>query len=339
MGDREIGHLEWRRRLRPRQHSGMTAVALVAAAALCGCSAATHPGVETDDQDKPARRPTEKSAVAAAGAPAGADVEWGETRGSNGVGAAIHATSMQSDFAANRLAPEPAVMPAADPIAYLREAESRAAKLTEYCATFVRQERLGLIPALAREERIASSFKTDPVSVKFAWENPSSEFREALYVAGQDNGRVALLRRKGLLGLRPSIERYDPGLAVTFGKSRNSITDFGLYRMIHRTLRRYANAAQHGGATIRYIGLAVVEGIPVNHFELTYPKDDPFPNKRQDLYIDAASGLPLGTRLWLPNNQLDALYYYLDVRVPPTPLADDVFTIREPARRDKVSKT
>ncbi len=217
--------------------------------------------------------------------------------------------------------------PQRDPIAFLQAVESRAAALRQYRVTFVRQERLGVVPSLQPVERMTTWFRAEPFSVKFEWQGDDSEFREAAWVDGQHDGKVLLLRRHGLLGFKPGIERHDPQAAVTFGKSRNPITDFGLYRMIHRTLLRIDGAKRFGGADVRYVGTSELEGVQAHHFEIAYPKEDEFPNKRQDLYIEAASGLPVGVYLWLPNGDLDAMYLYLERQALDAPLDEQVFAI------------
>jgi len=218
-----------------------------------------------------------------------------------------------------------------DPLAYLRQVEERAARLQQYRLTFWRQERLGLAPRLGELERITVDYRKSPFSVKFVWLDDDSEYTQVVYVHGKNDNKVVLLPRRGLFGLKPAPGRFRPEDAVAFGKSRNVITDFGLHRMIQRTLKRIADAVSHGGAKLRYVGLELLEGRPAHRFELQYPKADIYPNKRQDLYVDAQTELPLGTYLWLPNGDLDALYLYLDLREYETPPGDEMFTIVQDA--------
>lgn len=226
----------------------------------------------------------------------------------------------------------------ADPIGYLREAERRAGVLREYHVTFVRQERLGLVPSLRPAERIAADFRVSPLSVKFVWMDPDSEYRECVFFAGRNDDKVVLLARRGLLGLPAQPAAYDPMDGVRFWRTRNPITDFGVHRMIVRTLKRYDDAAALGGARLTYVGQRMVENTLVRHFEVHYPKADPFPNKRQDLFIEVASGVPVGTNLWLPDGKLDATYLYLDRQVPAAPMADELFTLTKPAGRSRKGK-
>lgn len=228
----------------------------------------------------------------------------------------------------------------ANPLAYLRDSERRAAGLTQYQLLFMRQERLGLVPSLRPAERMRADFRAEPFSVKFTWVGEDSEYRECVYFAGRNDNKVVLLPRRGLLGLPASPGSFDPMDGVRFWKTRNPITDFGVHRMIVRTLKRIEDAAPHGGAKLRYVGLRDLEGTPARHFEMLYPAGDAFPSKRQDLFVEVASGIPLGTHLWLPSGELDATYLYLERRVPAKPLGDDVFTLSHPPKgRGRATKT
>lgn len=220
-----------------------------------------------------------------------------------------------------------------DPMAYLRDVARRAATLEQYQVTFVRQERLGAIPTLHAVERINAWFRAQPFSVKFEWQDDDSEFRQAAYVAGSEKDKVLLLRRMGLFGMKLGVERYNPQDSVTFGKTRNPVTDFGLDRMMQRTLKRLEDAKHFGGANVRYLGVETLEGTPAYHLRSEFPAEDQYPNKRTDMYVERSSNLPLGVYLWLPNGDLDAMYLYLDRQIPAAPLADEVFTIQRPASK------
>ncbi|MCK6486320.1 MAG: DUF1571 domain-containing protein [Phycisphaerae bacterium] len=221
---------------------------------------------------------------------------------------------------------------AEEPMAYLRQAERRCAPLDQYRVTFHRQERLGLIPRLAELERMDAVYRARPLSVKFTWLDADSEYREALYVEGQHEDKVCLLPRNGMFGLPPVVSRFRPEDAMAFGKARNSIKDFGVHRMLVRTLKRINDARSLGDVSLKYVGRRDLESIDVYHFEARYPQRDPYPNKRQDLFFEVARGLPVGTMLWLPSDELDALYFYLNLTTPSAPFGDDVFTISGPAQ-------
>lgn len=228
---------------------------------------------------------------------------------------------------------------AESPMAYLRQAERRCAPLDQYRVTFHRQERLGLIPRLAELERMDAAYRARPLSVKFTWLDSDSEYREALFVEGRHDDKVCLLPRRGLFGLPPAVAQFRPEDAIAFGKARNAITDFGVHRMLVRTLKRIHEASSQGDVSLKYVGRRDLESVDVYHFEVRYPQRDPYPNKRQDLFFEVARGLPVGTMLWLPSDELDALYFYLNLTAPAAPFGDDVFTIgAPPGAKSKLTK-
>ncbi|MCK6457329.1 MAG: DUF1571 domain-containing protein [Phycisphaerae bacterium] len=228
---------------------------------------------------------------------------------------------------------------AKDPFAYMQRVRDHARAQRQYRLDFYRQERLGLVPTLRKMERIRASFRAEPFSVHFQWLDDDSEYVEAAFVRGRHENKVLLLPRIGLFGLPPAVARYNVQDAVTFQKARNPITDFGVARMMDRTLERIERAK--GKAEIRYRGVerAGSRQQPAHRIELKFPRSDPYTNKRMDLYIDPRTDLPVGVYLWLPNGDLDAMYLYEamdgDVR-----LADADFQIKtRPGKKPSATKT
>jgi len=224
-------------------------------------------------------------------------------------------------------------VPYPDPIAYFRQAERRAAALVAYRCTLVRQERLGLFARLSEPQRLAAIYRSNPLAVRFDWMDPASDLAQASFIRGRYDDRVSLLPRRGFLGLPPVVSRFPPQDAITWGKARNAITDFGVHRMLARTLDRLEQSPRWGGAKVRYVDRVRVERTEALHFEILYPAADTWPNKRQDLLFDVARGLPLGTSLWLPDGRLDAAYFYMNLTPLPAPPPDGEFEITPPARR------
>lgn len=216
-----------------------------------------------------------------------------------------------------RVAETPATSdPQASAVGYLKHVGDKTKELTQYRVTFIRQERLGVVPVLRKEEKIAAAFRAEPFSVHFKWLETDSEYAQAAFVRGQNQDKVLLLPRKGLLGLPATVGKFNPQDAVTFQKSRNPITDFGLARMMERTLKRIEDAERGGGATVVYRGVepAGTQKRPAHRFSISLPKSDPYTNKQMELFIDQQTELPLGAYMRLPDGKLDAMYLYEDVQ-------------------------
>jgi hypothetical protein len=219
---------------------------------------------------------------------------------------------------------EPAKASAPDPMQLMREVLARCEALPGYEIVFHRQERRGLLAKLADWEDIRVQYRKQPSSIKMVWLNPESEYAEAVYIEGANDGKVTVLARKGLFGLPASPVSVAPELAVQMGKSLRPISDFGLAAMLRRTLIRIEEAKQSGGAIVTYEGQVPVEklGTRAHHVLVLYPQG--FGQAaRQDLYINIETGYPDGTYLWLPNGDLMAAYLYEmpAIAVP----SDDVF--------------
>jgi hypothetical protein len=211
---------------------------------------------------------------------------------------------------------------AANPVKFLEESLEEARKIKAFTATFQRQERLGLLRELKPQENIAAEYRDRPFSVRFTWQDEESEYRQCVYVKGKHDGKVLLLPRKGAMGQPPKTQAYPPSFAMLFAKSRNPITDFGVRRLLERTLDRIAKAEKVGEVSIKLRDPTEIgpDKEPCFYLELRYPAGDPFPCKLQDLYISARTKLPVATYLWLPGKiercdaTLDGMYVYSNLR-------------------------
>lgn len=204
-----------------------------------------------------------------------------------------------------------------DPVAFLREVAGRTSQLRQYRLTFYRQERLGLPPRLGSMEEIRTSYRQEPFSAKFEWDSPDMPYFESLYVKGQNKDQLIVRERKGAFPLVPPMVRtMDILFPVKIGKAKNPITDFGLQRIMERTLLPFDTPEMAKGMTIRYEGLVDLEPMrrSTHHLRIDRPRTPGLAYTRQDLYFDAETLLPAGTDLYLPGEVLDARYRYADVR-------------------------
>jgi uncharacterized protein DUF1571 len=205
-----------------------------------------------------------------------------------------------------------------NPIEYLQESLAETQRLRFFTTHFQRQERLGLIPQLKEQENIRAEFRNEPFSVKFTWMDEDSEYQQCVFVKGQNDNKVMLLPRKGILGQPPGVQKYPASYAVLFQKARNPITDFGPRRMMERILDRIEKAEKVGEVSIKLMGAVEIgpRKEPCFHLELRYPPKDQFACKLQDLYISIKTKLPVATYLWLPAKEerteasLDGMYAY-----------------------------
>ena len=222
----------------------------------------------------------------------------------------------------------------ADPMRFFEQTLAKTRRLKTLRMKFQRQERLGVFGELRPIEHIAAEYRDQPFSVRFTWTDKGSDYLQCVYVEGENGNRVALLPRKGLFGLPPSVGNYDPQLGVTFSKTRNPITDFGPRRLMERTLDRIKKAEPFGGVDIKLLGIKEIGPAkePCYQFQLVFPPKDEYAAKLQDLYIHTETGLPVATFVWkgkgLDRNSdtLEAMYLYGEIE-PNVPLSDPPFVI------------
>jgi hypothetical protein len=223
-----------------------------------------------------------------------------------------------------------------DPRGYLEDCLERCKEHPQYSLTLYRQERLGLIPALQQPEYIHVLYRARPLSIKMAWLDPGSESAQALYVEGQDERRMQLLPRRGPFGLPPAVMALDLDAPILWGKAKRRITEFGLARMLERTLEALDRRDQGNPPTIRYLGLKDLEQLdqPAHQLRIDYPPESGAKHAVQDLFIGADTKLPAGTFLWLAGEQLDAAYLYSELDLTPN-LKDEDFAINPGAARTR----
>lgn len=235
----------------------------------------------------------------------------------------------------------------ADPMAYMNKSLTEARKVKTARMNFQRQDRVGLVPELRPMERMRTNFREQPFSVRFTWQEEDSEYLQAVYVDGVNDNKVALLPRKGLFGSKPSVVSYPASFAVAFGKSKKPITDFGPRLMLERLFDRIEKAKPLGGTKIRHVGVAKVGPgeEECHHIELLFPKNDEFPCKLLDLYVNIHTRLPVAVYLWLTEEKrertdqtLDAMYIYGQMETNIT-LSDNDFVIdAQPKQKKKAPR-
>ncbi len=204
----------------------------------------------------------------------------------------------------------------ADPVAYLRDVYEHCDALEQYRLLFYRQERLGtLFPTLGPMEEIRATFRKDPFSVKFEWDDPRSSYCESVYVAGRSDNKLIVRERHGIFPFPPQVRIIDPSLPAKIGKARNPITNFGLAQVTRRILRLFDDPELVKVLTTGYRGLVDLEPMhrPAHHLRIEQLPFKGYRHTQRDFYIDAETLLPAGVDLWLKPGQLDARYRYTAV--------------------------
>jgi hypothetical protein len=220
-----------------------------------------------------------------------------------------------------------------DPRAYLERVASNCRKLGCYELQLTRYERRGLLQQMYGPERIACWFRRRPFSVRMKWLDETIKYGESVYVEGQQGSKVRFVTRWWSPPLLPppGINRIDPQASVTWGESKHPITDFGLERLMERTLVSTQKAGDD--VVLSYMGLEVLPQTEttVHHLHLAYSENF-LRVPIQELYVDVATDLPAGTVLKFGSGRIDAAYYYEKLNTS-VRLTDDDFVL--PAEREE----
>jgi len=227
-----------------------------------------------------------------------------------------------------------------DPVGYLRRLYQRCDALEQYRLKFYRQERLGLIPSLGEMEEIDAAFRKEPFSVKFEWADPKMPYFESVYAAGQNDNKLLVRERRGILLAPPQLRAVDVDLPVKLGMAKNPITAFGLANIAYRTLAPFEDEKLKKVMTVNCEGIVDLEptGQRAYHLVIERPPTKGYRYTRQDFYVDVSTGWPAGTDLWLKDGQLDARYRYAAVNTD-VELTDQDFKTKPPASQPGKTRT
>lgn len=199
-----------------------------------------------------------------------------------------------------------------DPVAALRVVRDRCAALKQYKLVFYRQERLGLLGQMGKTEKVNATFRAEPFSVKFEWPDEDMQLYESVYVRGQNQDKLILRERHGYFPFPAQVRVVDVMFPGKVGMAKNPITDFGLLRVVERSLIPFDDPAVRPLMTVTYEGTTTITptGQTAHYIKITRPKMKGYAYTRQDMYIDTTTLLPAGTDLFLPDGRLDASYRY-----------------------------
>lgn len=227
-----------------------------------------------------------------------------------------------------------------DPVAYIQRVGEKCRTLQQYTLLFTRQERRGLLGILSEPEHIRCWYRRQPFSVRMKWLDEELKYGESVYGEGQADNKVRFVTRWWVPPLLPppAVNKVDLETPVTWGESKRPLTDFGLERMMDRTLDSLNRAGSD--VTVTYEGLLQLpdNGPTTHNLHLEYPPSK-YKTPVQDLYIDITTDLPAGTILKLANGNIDAVYYYYDLNTHAKLTDADFLLEAERPAAEKTAKT
>ena len=210
-------------------------------------------------------------------------------------------------------------LPESDPVGFLEKCLQRYDQqaIRGYRLTMQKQERIdGQLHSL---EVIDVAFRAHPYSVFMRWREGASQADRALYVAGQNDGKM-LVHPTGLIGRLVSVAAIDPEGSRAREAGRYSIKDFGLKKTLERTLKDWKSAREKGTLRVKYLGvrkLGPAGDRPCYTLRRTYPKPDVEGITEVTVYIDRQTWFQVGTVLLGQDKTLIGEYVYRDIHLNP----------------------
>jgi hypothetical protein len=218
-------------------------------------------------------------------------------------------------------------LPATDPLAFLNKCLERYDhdEIQGYRLVLQKQERIGDV--LKPIEVIEVSFRARPYSVFMHWHEGARGITSALYVQGENDGKV-LVHPTGVLGWLHPVAPLDPKGTLAREASRYNIAEFGFKKMLERTLADWKAAREKGTLHAEYLG---TRKLPAAGDRLCYVlrrtlrQPDAEGIQEATVYLDVETWFPIGTVLHGEGGKLIGEYFYRDIHLNPT-FAPDQFT-------------
>ncbi|HUY35074.1 MAG TPA: DUF1571 domain-containing protein [Pirellulales bacterium] len=158
--------------------------------------------------------------------------------------------------------------------------------IDDYTCIFVKRERVA--GKLLDQEELAMKLRQRPFSVYFRFiEPPSSAGQEAIYVEGQNDGKL-LGHTTGLMGKLTGTVALDPkGLLATRG-NRYGITDSGMRSLLEKLIALGETPGLLDGCAVGFDEQATVDERPCTCVEISMPRPKP-KRKPKDAFMLATA--------------------------------------------------
>lgn len=194
-----------------------------------------------------------------------------------------------------------------------------AREVKGYTLTMQKQEYLD--GKLNPKEVIEVCFRDQPHSVYFNWVEGGGRAERALYVEGENNGKM-LARPSGSFTRRivgDVVERDVDGPDAR-RSGRYPLNEYGLKKAAERTLAAFKNETANHNLKYEYLGVQKVSEVgdrPCHTLRFHYTKPLRDGVTEATFYVDAASWLQVGSLLKRADGSLVGAYYFRDIKLNP----------------------
>ncbi|MCI0639256.1 MAG: DUF1571 domain-containing protein [Gemmataceae bacterium] len=169
-------------------------------------------------------------------------------------------------------------------------------------------------------EKIECHFREQPFSIHMHWLEGSGLAKKALYVEGENNGKLLARPKSPLLALRIWDKDVDGPDAKRSG--RYTIAQFGMKQGTERTVAAMQRAEARGALHVRYVGLFQVPELDnrqcYKFVRMPYAPVEEEGVNELILYVDRETWLQSGSILKDAKGNLIAEYWFRDIKLNPT---------------------
>ena len=212
----------------------------------------------------------------------------------------------------------------------IEQAKAAYEKLTDYTATFVRQERIKerLLPPETFLLKFEKPFK---LYMRCADTGTPRSGLELIYIRGEYKDKVLVHVPRLPDGVLPTAE-LDPVSPKAMENSRHPVTECGIGYFLDRYAAEFTQADLHGELRVFYNGVRQFNGRPLHEVEclLTPLEGSNYYCYRSIVYFDQQTKLPLRMLFYNWEGELLESYAYNDLRLNPS-LTDQDFDPRSKA--------
>jgi hypothetical protein len=207
-----------------------------------------------------------------------------------------------------------------DPVAYLAKCLDRYRREVKgYHAIMQKQERIS--GRLQPKETIEVFFRENPHSVCLRWIEGARKAERALYVEGENNGKM-LARPSGALARRFAGEVVERDVDGSDARQsgRYTLSDYGIRKGTERTLAAWVAAKERGALHVVYLGQQRVrEAGDRTCYKLRRTNDQPENDGVMELtlYVDKENYLQVGSVLKGESGKLIGEYFFRDIQLNP----------------------
>jgi hypothetical protein len=213
---------------------------------------------------------------------------------------------------------------ASDPLEFLRRSLKWCdERVADYSCQLQKQEKIE--GTIQKTETLQMKFRAKTFSLYIKWTGDVAAGQEAIYVEGQNDGKVAV-HPSGLLGVLFRKVMVEPTSKLALKHARRPLTFAGMANMLRLIIPQCEKARANGDLTLTFEGLRDHNGRPTYVFKRVLPNKNDYPCPVLTIYIDQQFLICVRTDAYDWDGTLLSQYIYSDIVINPG-LKDEDFDL------------